>query len=65
VPLPSREVDRERQAVAVDQQVELGREATARAAERVVLRLARDGLFGAPAAEWLARTLVPQFPDPI
>lgn len=60
LPLPSGDDHRQRHPAAVADQVHLRAEATARAAQGVVGRLAGYRLFfEAPAAERLARTLVP------
>ena len=49
------EREREWQASAIGQQVDLGADAAARKAERVVLRLLKIPFLPAPAAEGLAR----------
>ena len=58
VPLPPGECEGERQACAIGHQVDLGADAPAREARRVVLRLLGIPLLRAPAAERLARTEV-------
>jgi hypothetical protein len=52
--LPAAQRDRDREAQSVAAEMDLGREATARAAKTLVL----IPLFSAPAACWWARTIV-------
>jgi hypothetical protein len=61
VPLAGGDLGRQRQAAAVTDQVDLRPEAAARAAQRVVRRLARRQIFffAAPAAAREARAWVP------
>ena len=59
MPLPRTQANDERQALAVHHQVQLGGKATARAAQRMIYRLARAVFFRAPAAARLALTTEP------